>query len=75
MAAGRELAVSVEERTFRAVVRPSAPHQDDLELPHVELLSAVAATRDANGVPGRHWNLAEVRSAMITVFFPAVLAR
>jgi hypothetical protein len=75
MAAWCELAVRVQERALRAVVRLSAPHQDDLELPHVELLSAVAAARDANGLPGRHWTLADARSAMITVFFPAVLAR
>jgi hypothetical protein len=75
MAAGGQPAVRVEERTLRAVVRPSTPHQDNLEPPHVKLLSAVAATRDANGVSGRHWTLAEARSAVITVFFPAVLAR
>jgi hypothetical protein len=69
------LAHVVQAGTFGAVVHARPAHHANLESANVELPPAVAASRDANAVAGRHDAVAASRSATTTVFLPSALAR
>jgi hypothetical protein len=65
----------VQAGALGTVVDARPTHHANLEPADIELPPAVAASRDANGVTGRHDAAAASRTATTTVFLPAALAR